>query len=292
MSDSGPPSLVFLKLGGSLLGDKRRRRAFRRAVVERLGGEIVRALEGHPQMRLLLAHGGGGFAHFPAERHRTREGLAGGGGWRGFAETRRGVLEMNARVLDALALGGLHPVLVSPSAELIARDGKVRCWDLRVIRALLKGGQVPLIHGDAVLDERRGFTILSTEELFDFLAGRLHPERIILACDVEGVYLAGLRRLSFAPPAVQERAADCARCVDRKNIAGVRRALRAAVEPRAGRPDVTGGMLAKVERLYRIARRVPGLDARIVSGLIAGTVESALCGGEVGTAVRGDGDEY
>jgi isopentenyl phosphate kinase len=286
VKDSGSPSLVFLKLGGSLLGDKRRRRAFRRAAVERLGGEIARALERRPQMRLLLAHGGGGFAHFPAKRHHTREGLAGGGGWRGFAETRRGVLEMNARVLDALARGGLRPALVSPSAELIARDGKVRRWDLRVIRALLKGGQIPLIHGDAVLDERRGFTILSTEELFDFLAGRLHPERIILACDVEGVYLAGPRRLSFAPPAVHERAADCARCVDRKNIAGIRRALRAAVPQRADRPDVTGGMLGKVERLYKIARRIPGLDARIVSGLVAGTVESALCGGEAGTAVR------
>lgn len=278
MRDSGSPSLVFLKLGGSLLGDKRRRRAFRRGAVERLGGEIARALERRPQMRLLLAHGGGGFAHFPAKRHRTREGLPGGGGWRGFAETRRGVLEMNARVLDALARGGLRPALVSPSAELIARDGKVRRWDLRIIRALLKGRQVPLIHGDAVLDERRGFTILSTEELFDFLAGRLHPERIILACDVEGVYLAYPRRLSLV------------RCVDRKNIAGIRRALRAAVEPRADRPDVTGGMLAKVERLYKIARRVPGPDARIVSGLIAGTVESALCGGEPGTAVRADGE--
>jgi len=99
-------SLAFLKLGGSLLGDKRRRRSFRAAVVERLAGEIFSAREKQPGMRLLLAHGGGGFAHFPAERQRTREGLAGGGGWRGFAETRRGVLEINARVLDALARGG------------------------------------------------------------------------------------------------------------------------------------------------------------------------------------------
>jgi isopentenyl phosphate kinase len=279
-------SLAFLKLGGSLLGDKRRRRSFRRAAVERLAGEILSACERQPGMRLLLAHGGGGFAHFPAERHRTREGLAGGGGWRGFAETRRGVLEINARVLDALARGGLRPALVSPSAELIARDGNVRHWDLSVIRALLKDGQIPLIHGDAVLDERLGFTILSTEELFDFLAGRLHPARIILACDVEGVYLAGPRRLSRATPAVHARPADCARSVDRKNIAGIREALRAASLQSADRPDVTGGMLAKIERLHKIARRIPGLDARIVSGLVAGAVESALCGGDVGTAVR------
>jgi hypothetical protein len=45
-------------------------------------------------------------------------------------------------------------------------------------------------------------------------------------------------------------------------------------------------MLAKVERLYRITRRIPGLDARIVSGLSVGTVESALCGGDAGTAIR------
>jgi isopentenyl phosphate kinase len=282
------PALVFLKLGGSLLGDKRRRRSFRAAAVARLGGEILRALERQPGMRLLLAHGGGGLAHFPAAQHRTREGLAGGGGWRGFAETRRGVLEMNLRVLEALARGGLSAVTVSPCAGLTARDGKVRHWDLGVIRALLAAGQVPLIHGDAVLDERRGFTILSTEELFLFLAARLHPARVVLACDVEGVYRERPRRL-----ARHRRRLAGARpvfTVDRRNIGAVRCALRGTAgrgSRRAGSAwDVTGGMAAKVDRLYELARKVPGLEARIVSGLSIGTVESALLGGEVGTAVR------
>jgi isopentenyl phosphate kinase len=100
------------------------------------------------------------------------------------------------------------------------------------------------------------------------------------------VYLADPRRVFLSPLVVPKRAGCCARCVDRKNIAEVRRALRAAAPQRADRPDVTGGMLAKVERLYRIARKIRGLDARIVSGLIAGTVETALCGGAAGTAIR------
>jgi isopentenyl phosphate kinase len=272
---------VFLKLGGSLLGDKRRRRSFRAAAVARVGGEILRALERRPGMRLLLAHGGGGLAHFPAAKHRTREGLAGGGGWRGFAETRRGVLEMNLRVLGALARGGLSAVTVSPCGGLIARGGKVRDWDLEVVRALLAADQVPLIHGDAVLDERSGFTILSTEELFLFLAVRLHPKRVVLACDVEGVYRKRPRWLAGAP---------LVSTVDRTNIAAIRCALRGAAgrgSRRAGSAwDVTGGMAAKVDRLYELVRKVPGLEARIVSGLSIGTVESALLGGEVGTAVR------
>jgi hypothetical protein len=45
-------------------------------------------------------------------------------------------------------------------------------------------------------------------------------------------------------------------------------------------------MAAKVESLYRLASRVPGLEARIVGGLRPGAVGSALRGGEVGTAVR------
>ena len=271
-------ALVFLKLGGSLLGDKRRQRSFRRSVVERLGREIARALAARPGMRLLLAHGGGGLAHFPARRCRTREGLAGGGGWRGFAETRRGVLEMNRRVLDALGRGGLHPVLVSPCAGVIAEAGAVRRWDVSVIRRLLSAGQIPLIHGDAVADRRCGFTILSTEELFTFLAGKLRPSAVVLASDVEGVYL--------GDPCASSRAPLIPR-VDRANIAEIRKVLsrHRGTSLRAAGCDVTGGMAAKVEKLYALARRRRGLEARIVSGLKPGAVERALLGGDVGTVV-------
>lgn len=271
--------LVFLKLGGSLLSDKRKRRSFRRSIVLRLAGEIWAARQEAPGMRLLLAHGGGGFAHFPAKRFRTHEGIPGGGGWRGFAETRRGVAEMNRRVLDCLAHKGLFPVLLPPCAAVIARNGTPRTWDIRVIRELLAQDRIPLIHGDAVLDLRLGFTILSTETLFAFLAARLKPARVILACDVEGVYLDGRDGSPDAQPVG---------VVDRTNIADIRRALANPTRPspRSTGPDVTGGMMAKVERLYEIARRVRSVEGRIVSGLQPGVVQAALLGQPVGTAVR------
>jgi len=271
--------LVFLKLGGSLLCDKRKPRSFRPGVARRLGVEIRRALERAPGMRLLLAHGGGGFAHFPAKRYRTREGRTGGGGWRGFAETRRGVIEMNRRVLASLARAGLHPVTVPPSAGIMAEDGAVKRWDISVLRALLERGQIPLIHGDAVADRTHGFTILSTEELFLFLVTRLKPARIVLACDVEGVYLDDPRRTSRSSPLP---------VIDRTNIGSIRRALKTPSQRRrrSGGRDVTGGMAAKVERLYDIVKCRPSVEARIVSGLKRGVVEAALLGAESGTAVR------
>lgn len=266
--------LVFLKLGGSLLGDKRKERSFRAGVVRRLGGEIARAARDQG-LRLLLAHGGGCFAHRPAKRYRTREGLPGGGGWRGFAETRRGVMEMNRRVLDALAAGGLHPVLISPVAGAVARRGRVAHWDTRVIRAALDAGQTPMVHGDVLLDPDLGFTILSTEELFQYLAVELKPRRIVLACDVPGVCCDIMHRRSRA---------DVIPCIDGANVAKVRRMLRGGRTARVH--DVTGGMAAKVEQLHDLARRMPGLEALILSGRVPGAVESALRGDAVGTLIR------
>ena len=280
MKGKAAASLVFLKLGGSLLSDKRNPRSFRRKTVARIAAEIRRAFTESPGMRLLLAHGGGGAAHHPARKYRTREGLPGGGGWKGFAETRRGVIEMNRRVLDAFAGAGLRPVLVPPVGGVIARDGLIREWPHKILVHLLGAGQIPLIHGDVVADRKRGFTIVSTEDLFVFLADRLRPSLVILACDVEGVY--------SGVPLGREKA----RFIDAispSNIAEIRRAFR---EPdgrngRSGGFDVTGGMAAKVDRLIALVRRHPDIETRIVSGLKPGVVRAALLGKSAGTAIVG-----
>lgn len=279
-------ALVFLKLGGSLISDKSKPASFRKKAVARIGREIVEAMKADGSLRLLLGHGGGAAAHFPAAKHRTASGLPGGGGWRGFVETRRGVMTMNRRVLDALAEGGLHPVLVPPVASVVCRNGRIAQWDTCVIETLLAADQMPLIHGDAVLDRTLGFTICSTETLFAFLAGRLKPARIVLASDVEGVYL----EKSEPPRGVElvpcGRGRARVRCVHPGNVAALRKCLRDATSSDR-KADVTGGMAAKIAELYAMTRHRPELQGRIVSGLRSGEVKAALLGEDVGTAVCG-----
>lgn len=279
--------LIFLKLGGSFLGDKRKPRSFRKAAVVRVGREIKQALTRHKNLRLLIGHGGGGAAHHPAKKFRTREGLPGGGGWRGFAATHRGVLTMNQRVLEALAAAGLHPVLAPPTAGVIARNGEIQQWDLTVIKSILAAGQIPLIHGDVVLDRALGFTICSTEELFAFLTPRLRPCRIVLASDAEGVYLDSSEPLHNVEIRRLRRGVSIVRMVSKDNFAAIRRHLkrRSRLSPREPAWDVTGGMLAKVEQLLCMTRR-RRLEARIISGLRPGAVLAALFGEDIGTEVR------
>jgi isopentenyl phosphate kinase len=268
-------TLLFFKIGGSVLGDKRRVRSFRVRTVERIGREVSGFLDENPESRFLIGHGGGPMAHAPAAEYRTREGIPGGGGWEGYAATRLGVIETNLRVISALRRGGLNVSLVSPSAGCIARDGRAARWDIGVLRRLIDDGQVPLIHGDVVLDEKRGFTILGTEDLFAFLVPKLRPARIILASDVDGV---------MGTPSGKTSRATVIKVIDRSNLEDTLKGVRSGWLGHK-RHDVTGGMKSKIIALADLARRYH-TESRIISGLKKGRVRAALDGDSAGTLIK------
>lgn len=258
------PEPVLLKLGGSLVTDKSLENTFKPDVCRRLGGEIRSALSklGAP---LILGHGAGSFGHYAAKKHRTDEGLPGGGGWRGYSETRRSVIALNKLMLDAFAEADFYPACSPPSACGTAWDGKLVYLDLKVIRGILRLGQTPMVCGDALLDEKRGFTICSTEDIFEFLAPRVGAGRILLACDVDGI-IAGD---PLSPSAASYRIEK----VTATNFDDARREIAGAATK-----DVTGGMVGKLKSLMRMAETTGVKEIRIFSGLIEGAVESALLG--------------
>ena len=63
--------LTLVKLGGSLITDKRVEKSFRRDVVKRLADEIAAARAVDPELKLLIGHGSGSFGHFAAKRANT-----------------------------------------------------------------------------------------------------------------------------------------------------------------------------------------------------------------------------
>jgi isopentenyl phosphate kinase len=71
---------------------------------------------------------------------------------------------------------------------VIARQGKVESWDLGTLQQALERDLLPVIHGDVTFDRGLGGTILSTEDLFTYLVGQLHPARILLAGNESGVW--------------------------------------------------------------------------------------------------------
>jgi isopentenyl phosphate kinase len=255
--------LVFLKLGGSLLTDKTRPKAVRADVLRRLAEEIVAAQTERPAMRLLIGHGSGSFGHVTAGRYQTRNGVATPEQWAGYAETARVAAELNRRVVQALSEAGAPALPIQPSASAYCRDGELVSLQVRPIRTALNRGLIPVIYGDVALDAVRGGTIVSTEELFAYLAPRLRPERILLAGEVPGVMTADpahdpdARLIALVTPDTLREIA---------NLLGGSRGT-----------DVTGGMAAKVSEMAALLQTAPTIDViNIISGLKPGLVRKAL----------------
>jgi isopentenyl phosphate kinase len=262
------PPLTFLKLGGSLITDKDTPRTPRREVLARLAGEIASARQVHPRLPLILGHGSGSFGHSEARKHNTRQGVHSIEGWLGFAAVWKEARALNQIVLEALLEAGLPVIAFPPSAAVIASGGKVKHWDLSPITAALGAGLIPLINGDTIFDDTRGGTILSTEDLFLYLAAALRPKRILLAGREAGVW-ADFPACTQLIPYISEKNFD---------------QLASSIGGSAS-VDVTGGMIEKVRSMLALTESLPELRSIIFSGSQPGLVSAALTGQNPGTLI-------
>jgi isopentenyl phosphate kinase len=262
-------SLYFLKLGGSLITDKTLPYTARQDKLDTLAAEIALALKENPDLQLVLGHGSGSFGHEAASHYSTRRGVSGTRAWHGFAEVWYQASTLNRLVVEALHRADLPVITFSPAASVVAQDGKVFRWVFHPIQAALSHGLLPVIHGDVVFDEVRGGTILSTEDLFQALAGELHPQRILLAGLEEGVWA------DFP---------DRSRLL--KEITPDTHARQAIGLGTAVGTDVTGGMDSKVNGMLALVEEMPNLEILIFSADQPDNIRRAMRGEYPGTCLH------
>jgi isopentenyl phosphate kinase len=258
--------VVFLKLGGSLITDKSRAYTARHEVITRLAGEVRQALDASADLTLLIGHGSGSFGHWAARPYGTRQGVRTPAQWRGYAEVAAAAARLNRIVTDAFLEAGVPVLSVQPSASAHCHDGTLRYLDTRPIRAALAQQLVPLVYGDVALDDVRGGTIISTEDIFLFLADELQPARILLLGAVSGVVGPGGTVIPRITPADFPT-------------------LQVALTGSAG-VDVTGGMADKVARMVELVQRHPETCVHILTGTEPGLLAHALLDDALSTGTR------
>ena len=277
----GLVGMNFLKLGGSLITDKTQANSVRWDVLKRLAREIAQwrndSIAQSPNGQippLLVGHGSGSFGHAAAKKYGTRSGVHDAAGWRGFAEVSVAALRLNRIVADALHEAGVPVVSVSPSASVLCADGVIQRMDTTLIEVCLRQGVVPLVMGDVAIDSVCGGTIVSTEEVFAYLAQCLPVRRVLLAGETEGVYERFNADDPGSAPIVPRITPQTWEDI-RAGIGGSRGA------------DVTGGMAGKVRDMLALVQThlQTGLSVQIFSGLNDGSVRRALAGENLGTLV-------
>jgi isopentenyl phosphate kinase len=266
--------LVFLKLGGSLITDKGSPQKASEEVIRRIVGEIRAALDEVPALRLVLGHGSGSFGHPPASKYGVQEGLAGSDDWWGYAETAVIAGRLNHLVCEAMLEGGVPVVPLQPSASARCEDGSLVHVEVAPLEKSLERGLVPVVYGDVSFDSVRGSAVISTEQIFAYLAPHLKPARIVVAGHVEGVFTAdplletGTRLLSEVSVSAPS---------------GVEEMLTGSIDT-----DVTGGMLSKVRTMCQLIQGQQTITVRIISGRKDGLIKRALVdpGVEEGTLLH------
>ena len=276
--------MLFVKLGGSLITDKTRNETARPVVMARLAGEL-QASVANLRTPILIGHGSGSFGHIAAKQYGTRAGVRTADEWRGFAHVSVAAARLNRLVADALHHAGVPVISLAPSASMQCADGRIVSMDTRPIHQALQHGLYPLVMGDVAWDSARGGTIVSTEEVFAFLAGELPVSRVLLVGETAGV-LEGFREEGGAvgvgrgTGGVERTGGRVIPRITAENWA----ALQSAIGGSRG-ADVTGGMASKVRDMLALVHAHPNLAVSIFSGLVPGNLARAIAGEQLGTVI-------
>src|SRR5690349_8916774 len=138
--------LIFVKLGGSLITDKRESQHFHAEVTRRAAQEIAAALAAKPDLKIVIGHGSGSFGHVTAQKYGTMNGVHSAEEWRGFAEVATIAHKLNRLVTETLAEAGLPVISIQPSASARSEDGKLVAMETTSIRTALDHNLVPVVY--------------------------------------------------------------------------------------------------------------------------------------------------
>ncbi len=218
---------------------------------------------------LIVGHGGGSYPHIPANKYQVHKGLKGSVDFKGVPLVQDAAARLNRLVVSELINAGENGISIQPSASILAKSSKIIKWDVRIIQEMLKLNLLPVVYGDVVIDVGQRYSIVSTEEIFFYLANNLDIKRIVIGSDVDGV---------IDNSSKSGKKVDVITPSDRKWISASLRGAKTI--------DVTGGMRSKVELLLCLAEE-KGVESEILNATKPGLLELALRGKKgTGTIIR------
>jgi isopentenyl phosphate kinase len=256
-----------LKIGGSVITNKNEELTPKTQEMNRIAQEIRKA----EILNLAIVHGGGSFGHPLAQKYAIKDGLKDISQLAGFAETHHMMTVLNGLFMDTLIMQNLPAISITPSSCIITENGRIKCFEDAALKIMLKMGLLPVLYGDAVLDTKLGFTILSGDQIVSHIATRLDAEQIVIGVDVDGLY--------NADPKLEKNA----KMFTHLTLEELRK-----IHGKLGKSnacDVTGGMFGKIAELIPALEQ--GIQVKIVNASKPNYIYKVLKGEKVeGTLIE------
>ena len=252
--------MIILKIGGSILTNKDSADSeVDTKSLKRIASEIKASLDNSAK-ELVIVHGAGSFGHPPAKKYKIGEAFDESEYPQkriGFCETQNAVKELNMHVCRAFIEQGLPVVAIPASSFMTASNKRITEGSLDSFRKYLGKGFIPVIYGDVVLDSELEICVISGDQLIQYLAMNLNPERVILGTDVDGVYNKN--------PKTHDDAIFFDRFSSLKDLDTLEGTTNV---------DVTGGMIGKIKELLYLADL--GIESKIINAEVEDNIFKVL----------------
>ena len=258
--------MYLIKLGGSVITDKKKECTFKKQVMDNLAKSINKA-----NKQTILIHGAGSFGHIPAKKYKLNAGYNKQEQLHGFSVTHEMVQRLNSLVLKSLQDNNIPAVSISPHSIVKLNDHKLASMSYDVFEEYLKNKFTPVTFGDVVLDEKLSFSICSGDLLSMALAKHFKPQKVVFVIDEDGIYSSNPKT---------DKNAKLLKSLTLAELKG----LSTSADAHA---DVTGGMGGKIETIENISKL--GIDTVLLNGNKPDRLYKVLIGEDTkSTIVYGD----
>jgi len=256
-------TLTVIKLGGALLTEKSTPYTTRSGIVPAVVQEIQRCREAGLIENLIVIHGVGSYGHPPVLEYKLHKGFKEERQLLDLSTTQQSVNSFRMELASEFIQAGVPVNLMHLSSFCVSDQGSFKPPFLEALTGFLSLGMVPLVGGDMVYDQSRGFSVGSGDLLAVILAKTLPVARIIFATDVDGVYSADPKVDPSASIMKQIKVSEIEKFLKDSNGAEEK--------------DASGAMKGKLRAIKTLDQHIhSGLKVSLLSMLTSGNLEAFL----------------
>ena len=252
--------MIILKIGGSILTNKDAPESeIDSTNLKRIAGEIKKSLD-NSSKELIIVHGAGSFGHPPAKKYKIGQNFDKSEYSQkrlGFCEIQNAVKKLNMLICEEFISQGVPVIAIPASSFITASSKRITEGNLDTFKNYLSKGFIPVIYGDVVLDRELEFCVISGDQIIQYLASNLNPEKVVLGTDVDGVYNKN--------PKTHDDAIFYEKFTSIEDLDALEGTTNV---------DVTGGMVGKIKELLYLADL--GIESKIINAEIEDNIYKVL----------------